>query len=105
MNFTIETSRKQKSDALGFSRIQGAAYRKYFTPNFDDAMMYTIPYNGEEYVCMDYFADEPRRLGFKLKRGQTVQTLFSNLPCIIENVRVSAEGCKGYVCLRVRGME
>ncbi|MCR4621154.1 MAG: hypothetical protein K5663_03650 [Clostridiales bacterium] len=98
-----QRARKGKGDALGFSRIRGAAYRKYFTPTCDDALMYTIPYNDEEYVYMDHFADEPRRLELKLRRGQTAQTLFSNLPCIIENGRVLTEGCVGSVCLRVRG--
>lgn len=93
-----------KDDAFGFSRIRGAMYRKYFTPTCDDAMMYTIPYNDEEYIYMDYFADEPRRLGLTVKHGHSIQTLFSNLPCVIENGRVFAEGCKGYVCLRERGM-
>ena len=99
-----QRAREGRSDALGFSRIQGAAYRKYFTPTCDDALMYTIPYNDEEYVYIDCFADEPRRLGFMLKRGQTAQTLFSNLPCAIENGRVFAEGCMGSVCLRVRSI-
>lgn len=94
-----------KADALGFSRIRGAAYRKYFTPACGDALMYTIPWNGEEYVYMDCFADESRRLGLKLKPGQTAQTLFSNLPCKVENGRVFAEGCTGSVCLCVRGAE
>ena len=69
-----------------------------------DAMMYTIPYNDEEYIYMDYFADEPRRLGLTVKHGHSIQTLFSNLPCVIENGRVFAEGCMGYVCLCERGM-
>ena len=91
-------------DAFGFSRIRGSAYRKYFMPTFDDALMYTIPYNDEEYVYMDFFTDEPKRLGLMPKQGQTVQTLFSNLPCMIEEERVFAEGRMGYVCLRVRSM-
>ena len=94
-----------KDDAFGFSRIRGAAYRKYFTPAFDDAVLYTIPCDGEEYVYMDYFAGESRRLGLKLEQGQTVQTLFSNLPCTIEKGRVFAEGRMGYACLRVRDMK
>lgn len=73
-------------------------------PTFDDALMYTIPYNNEEYVYMDFFTDEPKRLGLKPKQGQTVQTLFSNLPCMIEKERVFAEGRMGYVYLRVKSM-
>ena len=94
-----------KADAPNFSRIRGAAYRKYFTPALGDAVTYTIPYNGEEYVYMDCFADEPRRLALKLKKGQTAQTLYSNIPCIIENGCVFAEGRTGYACLRVRDMK
>ena len=97
-----QRARERRGDALGFTHIRGVAYRKYFTPTYDDAVIYTIPYNEEEYVYMDYFADEPRRLGLKLKCGQTAQTLFSNLPCMIEDGHVFAEGCRGYVCLRVR---
>ena len=98
-------AREGKGDAFGFSRIRGAAYRKYFTPAFDDALMYTIPCSDGEYVYMDYFAGVSRWLGFKLKRGQTVQMLYSDLPCVTENGRVFAEGSTGSVCLRVRGKE
>ena len=67
--------------------------------------MYTIPCSDGEYVYMDYFAGVSRWLGFKLKRGQTVQMLYSDLPCVTENGRVFAEGSTGSVCLRVRGKE
>jgi hypothetical protein len=100
-----QRAREGKGDVLGFSHIRGVAYRKYFTPTCDDAIMYTIPYNDEEYVCMDHFADGPRRLGLKLDQSQTAQILSSTLPCIIENGCVSTEGCNGYACLRVRGMK
>ncbi len=97
--------REGRGDVLGFSRIRGAVYRKYFTPACDDAVMYTIPYNNEEYVYMDHFADGPRRLGLKLDQSQTAQILSSTLPCIIENGCVSTEGRNGYACLRVRDMK
>ena len=100
-----QSVREGKKDALGFSHIKGAAYKKYILTTYGDALVYTIPYRNGEYAYMDCFVGEPRSLGLSLKRGQTARTLFSNLPLVIGDGRVEARGGRGYACLRIDNTE
>ncbi len=96
--------RESAAGAMSFPRLRGVAYKKYFLPAGGGASLYTVPYGGDTYVYMDFFADEAKRVEYELSPGQRADLLEANVPWR-QDAALSAEGTAGYACFCVHGHE
>ena len=91
-----------REEAMHFPRLRGVAYKKYFLPRADGASLYTVPYHGDTYVYMDFFADEPRRMSFP-KENARAAVLESTVDCRDTGDCLTASGAAGYAVFRLDG--
>lgn len=55
---------------MHFPYWRGVAYKKYFLPQESGTSLYTVPYQGNTYVYMSFFADDPRVVTFPKDNGR-----------------------------------
>ena len=91
--------RESTDGAMHFPHLRGVAYKKYFLPQ-GGASLYTVPYQGDTYVYMDFFADEPRQLSFSKGNAQAAV-----LECTVDACdtgdTLTASGAEGYAVFRL----
>ena len=91
--------RENTDGAMHFPHLRGVAYKKYFLPQ-GGASLYTVPYQGDTYVYMDFFADEPRQLSFSKGNAQAAV-----LECTVDACdtgdTLTASGAEGYAVFRL----
>ncbi|MBQ3669723.1 MAG: hypothetical protein II920_10920 [Clostridia bacterium] len=90
--------------ASGFNlaRIRGAAYKKYFVPQYDDALSYTVPFGGDTYLYMDFFSNEARKIEIEAPCGSASE-LSPGVEWRMEKGRISAAAKIGELCLKFGG--
>ncbi len=92
--------RESTDGAMHFPRLRGVAYKKYFLPQGGGASLYTVPYQGDTYVYMDFYADEPRTLSFPKETGSAA-VLESTVAWQDDGERLTASGAAGYAVFRL----
>ena len=78
------------------------AYKKYFLPQGGGASLYAVPYQGDTYVYMDFFADEPQALSFP-KGNSPASVMESTVSWRDDGECLTASGAAGYAVFRVSG--
>lgn len=95
--------RESADGAMHFPRLRGIAYKKYFLPRGGGASLYAVPCDGDTYVYMDFFADEPGTLSFPKEKGQTAVLLESTVDWQDDGACLTASGAAGYAVFRLDG--
>ncbi len=83
------------------TKMRGVAYKKYFVPERDNAVIYTIPYEGKKYIYMDFFQEATLSVAVE----GTVK-LYEKSEAISYEVKdgmLSARGTKGYAVFICEG--
>jgi len=94
--------RESAEGAMHFPHLRGVAYKKYFLPRERGTSLYTVPYQGDTYVYMDFFADEPRQMSFTKGFGRA-SVLESTVHTEVQEECLRASGAAGYAVFRVKG--
>lgn len=88
-----------------FPRLKGTAYKKYFRPQGDGASLYTVPHQGNTYVYMDFFSDEPHQLTYTRAPGDSALLLEADASCELQASCLTARGTAGYAAFCVSAPE
>lgn len=97
--------REGTDGAASFPHLRGVAYKKYFLPGQEGTSLYTVPYDGDTYAYMDFFADEPHRVRLDKPCAQTAEMLASTAKWTVTPECISAEGDAGYAVFRLAGAD
>ena len=73
---------------------KGVAYKKYFPIDKDGAYVYTIPYDGKQYIYMDFFKDEV--LEVPVSGAVTLYEKSPEISYEVKNGVLTVQGAKGY---------
>ena len=92
--------RESRENAMHFPHLRGVAYKKYFLPQESGTSLYTVPYQGQTYVYMDFFADEPRMVTFPKGNSQAA-VLESTVEWQDAGDCLTASGAAGYAVFRL----
>lgn len=97
--------RQSCENAMHFPRLRGVAYKKYFLPQESGVSLYSVLYQGNTYVYMDFFADEPRQLSVPKAPDQCAAVLESTVDWQDNGDRLIASGAAGYAVFRLDGSQ
>ncbi len=86
---------------FNLSHIRGVAYKKYFVPQYDDALAYTVPFGGDTYLYMDFFANEVRKMEIDSPYN-LAKELLPGVSWSMEKGHIAVEAKEGALCLRLQ---